>query len=70
MLARANYVCVLALSRCYWRVLAVLLVRVDRAVLCRAVLSVLCYACGAKNAKKFRKASPTINILVGKYSTS
>ena len=47
MLARANSVCLLALSRSDRRVLALPFVRVDCAVLC-------CCACGAKKAKKFR----------------
>ena len=52
MLARANYACLLALTRSDRCVLALLLVRVDCAV--------LCCACGAKKAKKFRKAPQQI----------
>ena len=63
MLARANSVCLLALSRSDERVLALLPVRVDGAVLCCAVL---CCACGAKKAKK-KQGHPTKNIVVGNY---
>ena len=47
VLARASSVCLLALSRSDRCVLALLIVRVDCAV--------LCYASGAKKAKKSRK---------------
>ena len=63
MLARANSVCFLALSRSDRRVLALLLVRVDCAALCCAVLA-------ERRSKEIQQGSPTNNnifiyILVG-----
>ena len=56
MLAQANSVCLLELSRSDRRVLAVLRARVDCAV--------LCCACGAKKTKKFREVgSPSKNFI-------
>ena len=52
MLALANCICLLALSRSERRVLALLLVRVECAVLCGAS--------GAKKAKKFREVPQQI----------
>ena len=80
MLTRANSVCVLALSRSDWRVLALLLVRVDCATLCSAVLrcavlccavlccAVLCCAVLAEQkSNEIQESFPTNNIIVGNY---
>ena len=65
MLARANSACLLALSRSDRHLLALLLVRVDCAVLFCAVL---CCAVLAEQRKQINsKDSPTNNIIVGNY---
>ena len=65
MLTRANSVCVIALSRSDWRVLALLLVRVDCAALCCAVLC--CAVLAEQKSNEIQESFPTNNIIVGNY---
>ena len=60
VLARANSVCLLALTRPERRVFALLVMRVNCAALCCAVLCL-----GSKENKEIQESYPTNNIIVG-----